>query len=150
MNNTSYKELADSLFNKIKDYDFISIDEQAAYEIVMSYIRPAIVQFENCKQDLSDRDDKLQEFNFKLTDNTFEMLVNYMVVEWLTSNYILTGQALKSRMSTADFHALNQYQNLGKLIELRDSLLTENKQLAINKSYKNSELFTALRKKVSQ
>lgn len=148
MENTSYRELADSLFNKIKDYNFISIDEQTAYEIVMDYIRPATVRFENCKQDLSDRDDVLQKFNFKLTDNTFEMLVNYMVIEWLTSNYILTGQALKSRMSTTDFHALNQYQNLGKLTELRDNLLTENKQLAINKSYKGSNLFTVLRKKV--
>lgn len=149
MVNTSYHELADSLFNKIKDYDFISMDEQAAYEIVINYIRPAIVQFENCKQDLSDRDDESLEFNFRLTDNTFEMLVNYMVIEWLTSNYILTGQALKARMSTADFHALNQYQNLGKLMELRDGLLAENKQLAINKSYKDSNLFTVLRKKVS-
>ena len=82
MANSSYKEIADTLFNKIKDYTFLQLDESTAYEIVINYIRPAIVQFENCKQDLSDRDEELAEFNFALSDETFIILVNYMVIEW--------------------------------------------------------------------
>lgn len=150
MANTTYKELADYVFDSLKDYDFLQVTEDVAYEIVINYLRPAIVMFENCKQDLSDRDDELQEFGMKLDDNTFVLLGNYMCIHWLTSNFILTGQALKARLSTADFHATGQKDLLAKALEVRDVLKSENDQLAINKSYKNSPLFDLVlnRKKV--
>lgn len=150
MANTTYRELADSVFNKIKDVDFASIDEEVAYQIVIGYMRPAIVAFQSAKQDLSDRDDSLEQFNFTLTDETFIILVNYMVIEWLNANYILTSTALKSRLSTTDFHSLQLSNMLGKAMELRTMLKSENDQLAINKSYKNSKLFDLVtnRKKV--
>lgn len=150
MANTTYKELADAVFLKIKDYSFCDMSEDIAYEIVIGYMRPAIVSFQSATQDLSDRDDELAEFNFKLTDTTFVILVNYMVIEWLTSNYILTSQALKARLSTTDFYSLGLKDMLAKVTELRSTLMAENDQLAINKSYKDSKLFdlVANRKKV--
>ena len=141
MANTTYRELSDAVFNRLKDYDFLKMTEETAYEIVGNYIRPAIVMFENCKQDLSDRDDILKEFNMKLDDNTFVLLTNYMCIQWLTSNFILTGQALKSRLSSADFKALGQKDMLAKALEVRSTLKSESDQLAINKSYRNSELY---------
>ena len=141
MANTKYKELVDALFDKVKDYDFVELTQQDAYTIVKNYIRPAVVKFENSRQDLSDRDDLLEEFNFKLTDDTFEILVNYMVIEWLDSNYIKTGMALKARLTTADFHALKGDQMLQKSMDLRASLVKENEQSEINKSYYQSDLF---------
>lgn len=150
MANTTYKELADAVFNEIKDIDFASMDENIAYEIVVGYMRPAIVSYQSATQDLSDRDDELAQFNFKLTDITFITLVRYMIIEWLTSNYILTSNALKARLSSSDFHSLNLHNQLSKAIELRDKLKSENDQLAINKSYKDSKLFDLVsnRKKV--
>lgn len=150
MANTTYKELADAVFNKIKDVDFASIDEGIAYQIVIGYMRPAIVAYQSCKQDLSQRDDELGQFNFRLTDDTFILLCNYMTIEWLTSEFILTREALKARMSTADFHKIDNKDMLTKAKELRSELMKENDQLAINKSYKNSKLFDLVtnRKKV--
>ena len=139
MANTTYKELADAVFDKIKDIDFANMNEEIAYQIVIGYMRSAIVSFESAKQDLSDRDDKFEQFNIKLSDETFIILVNYMIIEWLTSNFILN--ALKSRLSSSDFHSLNLHNQLSKALELRDYLKTENNQLAINKSYKNSGMF---------
>ncbi len=132
---TTYRELADALFDKIKDRSFLDISQDLAYEIVINYIRPAIVKFQGCTQNLQDRDDILRCFNFKLTDDSFEILVNYMVIEWLTSNYLLTGQTLKSRMSAADFHKIDTKDMLGKVTELRNILKAENDQLAVSKSY---------------
>lgn len=150
MANTTYKELADSVFDKIKDIDLANLSEDIAYEIVINYMKSAIVKYENCKQDLSDRNDKLAEFNFQLTDTSFVILVNYMIIEWLTANYILTSNALKVRLSSTDFHSLNLHNQLSKAIELRKSLKSENDQLAINQSYKDSKLFNLAsnRKKV--
>lgn len=151
MANTTYRELADAVFLKIKDHSFCEMSEDIAYEIVIGYMRPAIVAFQSCvSQDLSDRDDKFAEFNFKLTDANFVILVNYMVIEWLDSNYIRTSSALKARLSSSDFHSLQLSNQLGKAMELRDMLKSENDKLAINKSYKDSKLFDLVtnRKKV--
>ena len=78
------------------------------------------------------------------------LLCNYMIIEWLTSEFILTREALKARMSTKDFHKLDNKDMLAKAKELRRELMRENDQLAINKSYKNSKLFDLVtnRKKV--
>lgn len=151
MANTTYKELADRFFNKILDYNFTSgITEKTAYEIAISYIDAACNKFESCTQDINDRDDILKEFNYQLTSNNQEILCNYMVIEWLTSNYITTSQSLKSRLSTSDFHALGQKDMLAKALEVRDTLKAENDQLSINKSYKESKLYDIVtnRKKV--
>lgn len=149
-NNTSYLSLAERFFSKIKDYDFINLEESVAYSIAIGYIPSACLMFESCNQDLDDRDDELQEFNYQLLPNNQEMLVNYMTIEYLDSNYLRTSQALKSRLSSADFKSLNLSQQLSKVMELRSMLKSENDQLAINKSYKNSPLFDLVtnRKKV--
>ena len=150
MANTTYKELADAVFLKIKDHSFCEMSEDIAYEIVIGYMKTAIVAYQSATEDLSDRDDELAEFNFKLSDTTFVILVNYMVLEWLDSNYIRTSSALKARLSSSDFHSLQLSNQLGKAMELRTLLKTENDQLAINKSYKDSKLFDLVtnRKKV--
>lgn len=150
MSNTTYRELADFVFKKIKDSQFCEMSEEDAYDIVIGYMRSAIVNFQSCKQDLSKRDDELGQFEFSLSDDTFVLLCNYMIVEWLSSEFILTRNTLKARLSTADYHKIDTKDMLGKAKELRFELMKENDQLAINKSYKNSKLFDLVtnRKKV--
>lgn len=123
------------------------MDSNSAYQIVINYIRPAIVKFKSCKQDLSDRDEKSMEFNFVLDDDTFEILVNFMVIEWLTSNYILTWDALKSTLTSSDFKKIDTKDMLTKTMELRKMLIEENRQLAIDKSYRNSDIFDMCKKR---
>lgn len=150
MANTTFRELADSVFMKIKDLDLAQLPENIAYQIVIGYIKSACVQFQSCNgQDLFDRDDELEEFRFRLTDVNFELLSNYMVISWLDSQ-ILTTNSLRSRLTSSDFHSLNLHQQLSKVMELRSMLKSENDQLAINKSYKDSKLFDLVinRKKV--
>lgn len=147
MANTTYMDLADSVFLKIKDLDLAQLPEDIAYQIVISYIKPACVKFQSCNgQNLFDRDEELQEFNCKLTDENFEILSEYMVVQWLDSQ-ILTTNNLKARLTSSDFKSLGLPQQLSKLEELRSRYKSENDQLAINKSYKNSNLFDLVTKR---
>lgn len=140
MANTKYKELVSLFYNKIKDYDLASLPEENATEIAISYIDSACNQFQSCSQSL-DRDDVMQEFETELSKDVKDTLVNYMVIEYIDSNYLKTSQALKSRLSSSDFKSLNLPQQLSKVMELRSMLKSENDQLAINKSYKDSKLF---------
>ncbi len=143
---TAYKELFDSVYSKIKDYDFIDMLEEEADEILYDYIRPAIVAFECCNQDLSDRDEKLQQFNFDMTDVNFEILSNFMVITYLDSTYIRTSLMLQAHMSTSDFHKYDNSNVLGKVIELRDMYKRENKQWMINYSLRGESEFAKLYK----
>lgn len=136
---TSYKELYNSVYSKIKDYDFIAMSEDEANEILHDYIRPAIVDFEDCKQDLSDRDEILKSFNIDLTDVNFEILSNFMFIKYLEATYINTPMALKAYMSTADFHKYDNKDVLGKVVEVRDGYLKRNKQLMINYSIRSKD-----------
>ena len=149
MANTKYKELVSLFYNKIKDYDLASLPEETATEIAISYIDSACNQFQSCSQSL-DRDDIMQEFETELNKDIKDTLVNYMVIEYIDSNYLKTSQALKARLSSSDFKSLNLPQQLSKVMELRSMLKSENDQLAINKSYKESKLFDIVtnRKKV--
>lgn len=125
------------------------MDSNIAYEIVVNYINAACIKFQNCSQDLTDRNNKIQEFGFKLTDSNFEILTNYMVIEWLTSNFILTQQALKARLTTSDYHSLGNKDLLSQAVQLRSKLMKENDQIARNKAYRISSLYDiAIGKKV--
>ena len=136
---TTYKELYNSVYSKIKDYDFLSMTEEEADDILHDYIRPAIVDFEDCKQDLSDRDEVGKTFNIDLTDINFEILSNFIVIKYIEATYINTPMALKAYMSTSDFHKYDNKDVLGKVIEVRDMYLKRNKQLMINYSLRGKD-----------
>ena len=126
------------------------MDENIVTSIVISYIPKACLMFESCNQNLEDRDDEFQQFNFELSKTNFEILCNFMLITYLDTEYICVPQMLKSRLSSSDFHSLNLPNQLSKVMELRSMLKSENDQLAINKSYKDSKLFDLVtnRKKV--
>lgn len=141
---TTYKELYDSVYSKIKDYDFVNMLEEDADEILHDYLRPAVVAFECCNQNLSDRDEDLRQFNIDLTDVNFEILSNFMVIIYLDSTYIRTSLMLKAHMSTSDFHKYDNKDVLGKAIEVRDMYKRENKQWMINYSLRGESCFAKL------
>lgn len=141
---TVYKELYNSVYSKIKDYDFVNIPENEVDEIMHDYLRPAIVAFEECNQDLSNRDEELKCFNFDLSDVNFEILSNFMVIVYLDSTFIRTSLMLQAHMSTADFHKYDNANVLGKAIEVRDMYKKENKQWMINYSLRGESKFSKL------
>lgn len=141
---TTYKELYNSVYSKIKDYDFVQMLEEDADDILHDYIRPAIVAFECCNQDLSDRDEGGGQFNIDLSDTNFEILSNFMVIQYLDSTYIRTSLALKAYMSTTDFHKYDNKDMVGRAVEVRDMYQRENKQLMINYSLRGNSEFSKL------
>lgn len=145
--NTTYHELCDSVFAKIKDYGLNNLDQNTAFGIILEYLSPAITMFSGCTQDLYDKDNELGEFNFKLTEKNFQILSNYMVICYLDANYIRTGEMLKSHLSSTDFHKYDNKDTLSKVKEVREMYKTENDQLMINASYPSSSMFEAIVKR---
>lgn len=124
---TPYTVLYDSVLSKIKDYDFLNLKEDAVYSILHDYIRPAIVSFRICKVDLSNRNEK--GFNITLNDTEIEILSNYMVINYLDSNYIRVPSVLKQALPSKDFKAFSSANLLDKMLAVRDKYLSDNETL---------------------
>ncbi|MBQ3543550.1 MAG: hypothetical protein IJA34_00960 [Lachnospiraceae bacterium] len=124
---TPYTVLYDSVLSKIKDYDFLNLKEDVVYSILHDYIRPAIVSFRICKVDLSNRNEK--GFNITLNDTEIEILSNYMVINYLDSNYIRVPLALKQTLSSKDFNAFSPANQLDKMMAVRNKYLADNETL---------------------
>ena len=116
---TPFTELYESVLSKIKDYDFLNFEESDIYEILSDYLRPAIAAFNSCRQDLSQRNKV--KFKCKLTDDEIEILTNYMVIAYLDANYIRVPLALKQTLSSKDFNAFSPANQLGKVMEVRET-----------------------------
>ena len=126
---TPYEKIYANLLHKIKDYDIPLYTEDEVKEALHDYILPAIVRFHVCYQDLTDRDDDLEQFNVTLTDTELEILSNYALLEYLDSEYIRTPSLLKATLSSVDFNAFSNANQLNKLLEMHKTFLTENETL---------------------
>lgn len=124
---TPFTALYESVLSKIKDYGFRNMSQEDVYGILSDYVRPAIVSFRICKQDLTDRTDT--EFNITLNDTEIEILSNYMVVNYLDSNYIRVPLALKQTLSSKDFNAFSPANQLEKLVTTRETYRKDNETL---------------------
>lgn len=132
---TKYKEIIDSAYDKLKEYDFANMNEEDADAILKSYIRPACVSYFYHRHKPLTRIDELDEFDENLDDVSIEILANYVSIFYLDANYIKTTLALKAHLSGTDFHAYANKDVLGKAIEVRDLYKKEVDQLCIDYSY---------------
>lgn len=130
---TPYVVLYESVLSKIKDYDFINLQESEVYEVLSDYLRPAIASFHVCKQDLTLRTDT--HFDLDLTDTEIEILSNYMVINYLDSNYIRVPLAMKQTLPSKDFHAWSPANHLEKMIAAREKYRKDNETLVSRYSW---------------
>lgn len=138
---TNYSEIYELFLANVQDY---LIDR--AYAISTStgetYIKPflirAIPKFDNCTEDLDDRNDTTQIFTATLTTKEKVILSDFMTVEWLRHeiNDILQ---MKNHLNDTDFKTYSASQNLKEKKEL---LITFREMAEQDKgaySYKNAD-----------
>ncbi len=130
---TPFTELYESVLSKIKDYDFLNLEESQIYEVLSDYLRPAIASFRGCKQDLTQRNKV--KFKCKLTDTEIEILANYMVIAYLDSNYIRVPLALKQTLSSKDFNAFSPANQLDKMVAMREKYRKDNETMLVRYRY---------------
>ena len=104
-------------------------------EYLHDFLLPAIVRFNVCKNNLFNRDDAKETFNCNLTDNEIEILSNFMIIEYIDSEYIRTPSLLKVNLSSTDFNAFSPANHLDKLLNMRESFVRENEMLLMKYSW---------------
>ena len=126
---TPYEKIYESLLPKFRSYEiaFMSVDEVKEY--LHDFLIPAIAKFHVCRKDLKDRDDILERFNVDLSDSEIEILSNYLLLEYLDSEYVRTPTLLKLALPSTDFKAFSPANMLEKLINMHKTYLSENETL---------------------
>lgn len=126
---TSYERIYEGFLAKIQSYDIYKMTEDDVRDCLHDYLVSAIPKFHVCRTDLTDRDDLLQRFNQELSDIEIEIIVNYMVLEYVDATYIRVPTLLKVSLSSSDFNAFSNANLLSKLTEMQKRFLTENETL---------------------
>lgn len=126
---TSYEELYENLLPKFRSYEIPLMSIEEVKDYLHDFLIPAISRFHVCRKDLNDRDDILQRFNIELSDIEIEILSNYMLIEYIDSEYVRTPTLLKVQLPSSDFKAFSPANFLDKLVAMRTTYTKENETL---------------------
>lgn len=126
---TSYEKLYENLLPKFRSYKIPLMSTEEVKDFLHDFIIPAISRFHVCHKNLNDRDDILQRFNIELSDIEIEILSNYLLIEYIDSEYIRTPTLLEVQLPSSDFKALSGANMLEKLMNMHKTYLSENETL---------------------
>lgn len=114
---TPLEEVYKSFLYKVKDYNFIRLNESGDLENVLyNYLRGAIVRFDNCDKSLEINDD-VKSFEEDLTFEEIEILSTIMVLMYVNGK-IIDVKNTSLIMSEPDFKMYSQANHLDKMILL--------------------------------
>jgi hypothetical protein len=126
---TPYEKLYENLLPKFRSYEIPLMTVEEVKDYLHDFLMPAIARFHVCRKDLNNRDDIIQRFNIDLSDIEIEILSNYMLIEYIDSEYIKTPTVLKVSLPSTDFKAYSSANFLDKLMAMHKTYVTENETL---------------------
>lgn len=126
---TPYEKLYDNLLPKFRSYEIPLMTVEQVKDFLHDFLIPAISRFHVCRKDLNDRDDIIQRFNVELSDIEIEILSNYLLIEYIDSEYIRTPSLLKVQLPSSDFKAFSPANFLDKLMAMHKTYVSENETL---------------------
>lgn len=115
---TLFEVVYSKFINRITDINLalkfstsINLAESETYD----YLDSACASFTKCKQDLTDRDIVLKQFNFTVTALEIEIIVKYMIVAW-TEKFISSITSLEDSLGSNDFKIVTGFTGLSPKI----------------------------------
>lgn len=126
---TPYEKLYENLLSKFRSYEIPLMTVEEVKDYLYDFLTPAISKFHVCRKDLDDRDDIIQRFNVDLSDVEVEILSNYMLIEYIDSEYVRTPSILKIQLPSSDFKVYSPANFLDKLMAMHKTYVTENETL---------------------
>ncbi|ARF70769.1 hypothetical protein B7C51_25195 (plasmid) [Paenibacillus larvae subsp. pulvifaciens] len=114
---TPYINIYEFFLSEIEDYSFLKLTRDELSEELHIYLRKAIADFDKCKNDLTDRDDALQQFNNDLSDKEQSILASLMLRAYLKSK-VVASKHYELILSDTDFKIYSQANHIKELLEL--------------------------------
>lgn len=135
---TSYEEIYNLASNKITDPEIALLSQEDIEELFHGYLISAIPKFRKCKNDLSNRDDELRQFNVDLLDVEKEILAILVAREWLQPQ-LYSSLLTKQVFSDKEQKYYSQSSHISELRALDETLKTEAQKLSRDYTYGSSE-----------
>lgn len=126
---TPYEKIYENLLPKFRSYEIPLMSTEEVKDYLHDYLIPAISRFHVCRKDLNNRDDIIQKFNVDLSDIEIEILSNYLLIEYIDSEYVRTPSLLKVQLPSSDFKAFSPANFLDKLVAMHKTYVSENETL---------------------
>lgn len=126
---TPYEKLYENLLPKFRSYEIPLMSTEEVKDYLHDFLIPAVSRFHVCRKDLNNRDDILQRFNVDLSDIEIEILSNYLLIEYIDSEYIRTPSLLKVQLPSSDFKVFSPANFLDKLMAMHKAYISENETL---------------------
>lgn|SRR5574344_131926 len=135
---TSYEEIYNLAANKITDPEIALLLPEDIEELFHGYLISAIPKFRKCKNDLSNRDDELRQFNVDLLDVEKEILAILVVREWLQPQ-LYSALLTKQVFSDKEQKYYSQSSHISELRALDETLKIEAQKLSRDYTYGSLE-----------
>jgi len=123
---TPYSDIYDIALVEIRDYklDKLYTLSPTNFAIYLNgFLLKAIPKFDNCIKDLSDRNETTKQFNKTLDDDEKDLLAEYLVVAWLTSEINDVRQLTGMMQNGKEARRYSEANLLDKKIALRDKTI---------------------------
>lgn len=135
---TSYEEIYNLASNKITDPEIALLSQEDIDELFHGYLISAIPKFRKCKNDLSNRDDELRQFNVDLLDVEKEILAILVAREWLQPQ-LYSALLTKQVFSDKEQKYYSQSSHISELRALDETLKIEAQKLSRDYTYDSLE-----------
>ena len=137
---TSYEKIYKRFLNSIQDFNLPELDDATFENMLLEWLNSAIVKTRYCDNDLSLRDDELQEFEADLTNLEIELLALGMKLEWVSQQLNSTELTLQFVGGKEEkFYA--QANHISQLRALRDDTIKQMHSLHNYHTYTNNTYF---------
>lgn len=137
---TSYETIYNRFVQKITDFNILELDDYSLDNMLDGWLKTAIVKTRKCKNDLSLRDDELQEFSEDLLDIEIELLALGMVDAWVTPMLNSTELTLQF-LGGKEEKFYSQSQHLTALHNIKKENSLEMNRLHNYYTYTNNSYF---------
>lgn len=117
----SYDIFTGHFLDKVKEYDFIKLDEYDRTKVVDGYMKRACSQFNKiCKYDIVNGDDNIREFEIDIPDDEIEEIADIisegMLVQWMKP-YMYKQENYENMLNTTDYSGYSPAELLYRITE---------------------------------
>lgn len=125
---TSYDDIIDLALVSIEDYHLnkLSAESPLDFNIVLEgFMVRGLANFENCRKDLSKRDDKERIFLCVLNETEKSIIADYTVISWLDKEINDVRQITGMMQNNKEAHRYSEANNLNAKVHRRDQLMEQ-------------------------
>lgn len=115
---TPFSAIYDKFFSYITDDMYMEITREETEAALQEYLEAAIQLFEFPRQDLTDYDAELGQFNILLTEEEQNILAYYMLQPWFDQQ-LASCDLVRMKVTGSDFKMTSQANHIDKLQTLK-------------------------------